>query len=240
MSAAFLRAWRYLTWRHWGAAVAVGVTIGILIALEVLHLNFFWTPWKIVFHTPLYVAFACVFLFAIAVAESSVPGEASSLWKYLQAAMAASAVCLAMAWSCADSIRQPPRREVLGAADSSTFYSQRDRRTSAVFAIGVDGVLHSWLAMFIYVRLRNSRLAAIALARAQIERAEASRMAADSQLDAAKARIDPAFLSQTLQNIERTYGKDPARGDILLDELIEFLRAAIPTLRFTDRPKEGR
>jgi hypothetical protein len=240
MSAVFLRAWRYLTWRHWGAAAAVGVTIGILIALEVLHLNFFWTPWKIVFHTPLYVAFVCVFLFGIAVVESSAPGETSSLWRYLLAALAASAVCLAMAWTFADSIRQPPRREVAGGANSETFYSKRDRRTSALFAVGVDGVLHCWLATFIYVRLRNSRLAAMALAHAQMERAEASRMAADSQLDAVKARIDPAFLSQTLQNIERTYGKDPARGDILLDELIEFLRAAIPTLRLTDRPGKAR
>lgn len=233
------RQWTYLTWKHWGAAVAVGVTIGILMALETLHLNFFWTPWKVVFGTPWYVAFACTFLVAIGAVESAVPGESPRLGRYVLAAVAASAICLAMAWSFSDLLWQPPRREVPGDSNSATSYAARDRRTSAFFAIGMEGVLHCWLAMFIHVRLRNSRLAAAALGRSQLERAEASGILVASQLEAAHRRVDPAFLSQTLQNIERTYRNDPIRGDVLLEELIEFLRAAIPKLRF-DEKKEAR
>jgi hypothetical protein len=45
------------------------------------------------------------------------------------------------------------------------------------------------------------------------------------------AQVDPAFVLQALENVERTYEEDPARGDILLDEFIAFLRDAIPRLR---------
>ena len=36
---------------------------------------------------------------------------------------------------------------------------------------------------------------------------------------------------QTLERIERTYEEDPAAADARLDELIAFLRDAIPRLR---------
>jgi LytS/YehU family sensor histidine kinase len=110
-------------------------------------------------------------------------------------------------------------------------YNPQHRKTAAVFALGFDGVLHCWLATFIYVRLRNSRLAAQALARAEMERSEANRKLLDSQLSTAHAVIDPEAVFEKLETIERIYDEDPARADALLDELIVFLRTAIPQLR---------
>lgn len=228
-------AWAYLTWKHWCGAIAAGMLMAILIALEVLHLSFFWTPWKIVYHAPFYVAFACVFVFSIGMAEASSTDARPSLWKYVASALAASLTSLALTWSFSDYVVQAPRRVVPGDANTATRYMPRHKTTSAIFAVGFDGILHCWLATFIYVGLRNSRLAARALAQAQIQRSESKRLLVASQLEAAKAQIDPAFLSQTLRNIERTYEKDPSRGEILLDELIEYLRAAIPRLRSDER-----
>jgi LytS/YehU family sensor histidine kinase len=46
-----------------------------------------------------------------------------------------------------------------------------------------------------------------------------------------RAQVDPAFVFQTLEMIEQTYETIASRADVLLDELVAFLRAAIPRLR---------
>jgi LytS/YehU family sensor histidine kinase len=109
----------------------------------------------------------------------------------------------------------------------------------AVFLIGFDGVVHGWLATFIYVGLRNSRRAARALAGAEIARSEANRALIAAQLEAAHAEVDPAVVFRALEDVERAYEEDPARADALLDELIAFLRDAIPRLRSVGPALEG-
>ena len=232
------RPWSVLTWRHWAWATALGVAVGLLVPLQILNYNFYWTLWKIVYHTPWFVAFAWVFLLAIALAESSdPPGHGTSMWRYVAGALAASVVCAGLTWFLADWYQVPPRKVVTGGlVFAEKTYSPQVRKTSAMFALGFDGILHCWLATLIYARLRNSRLAAQALARAEIERSEATRKLLDSQLAAAHAVVDPEAVFGKLDAIERIYDEDPARGDALLDELIVFLRAAIPQLRSEEIP----
>jgi LytS/YehU family sensor histidine kinase len=106
----------------------------------------------------------------------------------------------------------------------------REHRKRVLFRI--PGTLsYGWIATFIYVRLRSSRLAARALANAEIERSEAQRKLLAAQLVAAHAQVDPAFVLEKLEEVERAYEVDPARADRLLDEFIAFLRDAIPRLR---------
>lgn len=50
-------------------------------------------------------------------------------------------------------------------------------------------------------------------------------------LVAANAQVDPAFVLRTLEEVERAYEVDTARGDVLLDRFIVYLRDAIPRLR---------
>ena len=98
--------------------------------------------------------------------------------------------------------------------------------------IGTPGTLsYGWIATFIYVRLRKSRLAARALADAEVERSKAQAELLAAQLVAAHAQVDPAFVLQALEKVERAYEEDPGRADALLDEFIAFLRDAIPRLR---------
>ena len=241
-SSAWVRAWHILTWKHWAWATALGVLVGVLVPLQNLHLNFYFTPWKIVYHTPFYVIFAWVFLLAIALVEASVPrAQWPSLWRYFFGAVAASLVCVGLAWSFSDQFRMAPKRIISGGSSNSLkTFSPQHRRNVAVFETGFDGVVWGWFAMFFYVGLRNSRRAARALADAEIGRSEAQRSLLAAQLVTAHAQVDPAFVIQALENIERTYDADPAGADAQLDDLIAFLRDAIPRLRSDPVPQPER
>ena len=64
----------------------------------------------------------------------------------------------------------------------------------------------------------------------QLERTRMSRKAFESRLQALQARVDPRFLFDTLASIEATYEADAARGERMIDDLIAYLRAALPTI----------
>ena len=229
----FARAWHILTWRHWVWATALGVLLGILVPLQNLHLNFYFTHWKILYDTPFYVVFAWVFMLAIVGAEASVPRDRwPSLWRYFLGAVAASLICVGLAGSFSDQFRLAPKRVISGGSrDATKTYSSQHRLTMAVFEVGFDGIVHGWLATFIYAGLGRSRRAARALADAEIARSEAQRTLLAARLQAAHAKVDPAFVMQRLDTIEGAYESDPSAADGQLDELIAFLRDAIPRMR---------
>lgn len=67
----------------------------------------------------------------------------------------------------------------------------------------------------------------------RLRRARLVRETVESQQQAMQARVDPKFLFDTMACVERTYARDPARGDLLLDDLIAYLRAMLPDLGST-------
>jgi len=67
----------------------------------------------------------------------------------------------------------------------------------------------------------------------RLRRARLVRETVESQLQAMQARVDPQFLFDAMACVERTYARDSARGDLLLDDLIAYLRAVLPDLRST-------
>jgi hypothetical protein len=227
------RACEVLTWKRWAWATGLGALLGVLVPLQNLHLNFYFTPWKIVYQTPFFVVFAWVFLLAIAGVEASVPrGKWPSLWRYFFGAVAAGVACLALAWSFSGQVRQAPKRVISGGSNYGlATYSSQHQLGAAVFEIGFDGVVHGWLATFLYVALRRSRHAARVLADAEVDRSEAQTKLLAAQLLAARAHVDPEAVMQRLKAIEDAYESDPARADGELDELIAFLRDAIPRWR---------
>ena len=113
------------------------------------------------------------------------------------------------------------------------------QRTSAVYGTAIP-ILHGWLATFIYLSLRKARRATRTLTDAEMGRSEAHRSLLAAQLVAAHARVDPQFVLQELDTIERSYEADPARADARLDDLIVFLRDAIPRLRPEEMPEAKR
>ena len=232
------RVWHGFTWRHWAWAIGLGVLVSLLVRLQTLHLNFYFVLWRIVYSTPFYLAYACVFMLAIVCVEASVPrGGWPSLRRYFLAAIAASVICIALTWAFSDQMRLAPRREISGGSIVALkTFPEQHRATMAVFEMGFDGVVHGWLATFVYVGLGRARRAARVLADAEVARSEAQRALLAAQLLAAHAQVDPEFVMRRLDTIEGTYEADPAAADAQLDELIAFLRDAIPRWRSDGAP----
>ena len=89
-------------------------------------------------------------------------------------------------------------------------------------------------ALLYFAHLRRSRgheQAAARLAAAQTAQRHARRRIVQARLQEVQARIDPQLLFEMLDAVRRLYERDAARGEGFLDELIIFLRAALPRLR---------
>jgi len=90
------------------------------------------------------------------------------------------------------------------------------------------------MSLLFFAHLWSSRkheAAAARLAAAQAELFESRRRAAQMRLQAVQARVDPQLLFDMLDAVRRCYEHDASRAERLLDELIAFLRAALPRLR---------
>ena len=68
---------------------------------------------------------------------------------------------------------------------------------------------------------------------AEIKRTQTAKRMLESRLQAMQARVEPAFLFNTLAQIKALYERDPALAERTLEELIAYLRAAMPKMRDT-------
>jgi hypothetical protein len=64
----------------------------------------------------------------------------------------------------------------------------------------------------------------------QLERTRTAREAYEARLKALQARVEPRFLFDTLSAIEAAYATSPEAGQRIIDDLIVYLRAALPTM----------
>ena len=87
--------------------------------------------------------------------------------------------------------------------------------------------------VFLYADRRAARRTARLLQDAELDRIRRSRVALESRLQAMQARVEPQFLFNTLAQVERLYETDPALAARMLDDLIAYLRAAMPAMRDT-------
>ncbi|MCX7175195.1 MAG: histidine kinase [Proteobacteria bacterium] len=69
------------------------------------------------------------------------------------------------------------------------------------------------------------------LMRTEAERQKLARQTAEAQLQVLKAQIEPHFLFNTLANLRYLVGKEPGAATRMLDDLIEYLQAAMPRMR---------
>ena len=96
--------------------------------------------------------------------------------------------------------------------------------------------LTQWLligsaVVFLYADRRAARRTAQLLRDAELDRIRRSRLALESRLHALQARVEPQFLFNTLDQVERLYDLDPPLAARVLEELITYLRAAMPHMR---------
>jgi hypothetical protein len=86
-------------------------------------------------------------------------------------------------------------------------------------------------AVFFYADRRAARKTEAHLREAELEHLRKSKLALESRLQAMQARVEPQFLFNTLSQVERLYERDPSIGQRMLDDLIVYLRAAMPLMR---------
>jgi hypothetical protein len=224
-----------LTWKHWAWAVAIGVSFAALERLRTFaavgdNLGWVWLE-----ETGIAVAAACLFMMAIVVVETLRDGSnVPAGWAYFSGWLAAAVLSGFIAWTFTGVAELPPRA-VAGAPVKAIFDAAKAPGINVgvgnLLFIGLPIIVYGAIGTLLYVWLRNSQRAAEALARAEIERSEAERRLIASRIEAVEAEVDPSFIFGTLESIERTYDHDRAAADAMLDELIAFLRAAIPRLR---------
>lgn len=217
-----LDAWRGITWRQvratfvLGCALAVvlmgigiawfGGFVGVLLALAGAQVR----------------AFSVLLAFVVAdrVAAGNPQRRAPYAWAVLVGAAAGMALALAFVYLTGralgiDGFDGPP--------PNVWFYAY----------LAFDMVLIAGATVWVILDRRRAALARERMLAAELERIAAERRSLQSDLQAMQARVEPQFLFNTLTQLGALYREDAARGERMLDELINYLRAVMPRMRDT-------
>jgi hypothetical protein len=90
--------------------------------------------------------------------------------------------------------------------------------------------LVSAFAALAYLHFGEASKRAEGLRAVQLEHIRLARHTHESRLLATQARVDPEFLFDSLERVRDLYEHDPAIAERMLDDLIVYLRAALPSL----------
>ena len=216
-------AWRQLTWAQIRIAALFWLGWGLALGLEMMTMFPSYAAWEPI-ATAFYDAFVvtCLLLLGIAVADAISPLRRPRWLPYAMAALVAAAAGTVLLvyteplvglYCCWDGPR-PPNWVFVGASMGSNL---------VICALATFGYFHRRLAQHHVATLRG----------VQLERAQLARRAFEARLQAMQARVEPQFLFNTLAQVERLYDIDARRADRMLDDLIVYLRAALPQLRET-------
>lgn len=215
------RAWRDVPSRYYGYTLAIGLVFGAIggvgAALFELPRAAPWVSF-VNFLVP-FTIHAMFLLLCIAIADR-VPVRHVRWWPYALAGIVGAAA------SPGD-----PLLEWLSGASAEPAPQRTAFQTFSLLWInfGRDACI-SVLAAFGYMYLREAQRRADALRAAQVARARLARRNREETLRAMQARIEPQFLFDTLRAIEREYERDAGHAERTLDDLIVFLRKALPGL----------
>ncbi|MFZ6751693.1 sensor histidine kinase [Undibacterium sp. Ren11W] len=116
----------------------------------------------------------------------------------------------------------------------------------AMFKLAVDGVvtmgvlLHmgSGFDLWIFFRQRKKLLAS--LQREELKRALDARREAELRLSVLAAQVEPHFLFNTLAGVRSAILTEPLRATMIVDHLVDYLRASIPQMRGDGTASQGR
>lgn len=226
-------AWRALTWARLGWTLSTGAIIGVLFivisstqritALLRGESSVEQTLLECAVAISVSVLTAVIFLLGVSVAEAGDHGQRRGWSRYVIATL----VCVGASTLLVHVISpHVPVAAVIG------WYTLELQHQTSIDAFAFANILMlGGLAMVVYVRLTRVRRSEAAFARAQIARATTGRQVLAAQLAAMQAQVEPKFLFNTLDLVESLYVRDVHRADRVLDDLIDFLRAAMPQLR---------
>lgn len=174
---------------------------------------------------PRYQLTALALMLAIVIVEARLPRP--RVWSYLLAVTIAAAIAVAAAILWETEVDRSVSPTVANYPGAGPY------QPAVLFGFfwASNVLIHGWIVTLVYVRFRGARLAARALADAELARTRAAHSATEDDLHAAEVEVDPAVVFRALEAIETAYERDPRAADAMMDELIAFLRAAIPKLR---------
>jgi len=92
-------------------------------------------------------------------------------------------------------------------------------------------LFHGVVFMLVLVWVQRGQRQREWLGRAEIARRSSQALLKEAQLEALRNQVDPAFVLRVLQAVQGRYAVDAASGHDLLDQLVGFLRQAMPGLR---------
>jgi hypothetical protein len=218
-------AWRRLTRRHFLTALAVGAAMTlweILIAGPFLPFWFLMPEQMLQFLSESEFGalsgllrdefVAMILLLTVAIADRAVDTGRTGRKAYVLA------VVLAVGSACpAANLVVPYHAGWL----NTTVYS------------AMSWLMFGGLATFVYVDRKRARATRERLAAAELERTRRAKRMFESRLAAMQARVEPQFLFNTLAQVRNLYDANAALGERTLDDLIAYLRAAMPRMRDT-------
>jgi len=215
-----LMAWRGITRRQVLSTFALGCALYVLGTLT--GITAFTGPrgQGFVFVATLIRAFAL--LLAFVVADRIVGGDAKRRWPYaLAVVVGATAGTFAAAGFLVPTANYFLLQQMPYPPIAIRLY------------LSFDLVLVGWATVWVILDRRRAAQARARMQRAEIERIDAEKRSVESDLQALQARVEPQFLFNTLAQVRDLYRADASRGERMLDELIAYLRAAMPLMRDT-------
>ena len=223
--------WRSLTWTRSAWTFGLGAIGGLLFLIShsmhrvqslVMHeVSVGNTIWECAVAIGITIVVAFLFLLALSFAEYGDRGQPRAWMRYVIATLAAVGGATAIEHVISPHV---PIAGLIG-------WYGLETQTSIDSFVFSNWLLFGGLAVFVYVRLGRARRTQHAFERAELQRMATRREMLTAQLAAAQAQVEPGFLFNTLHQVEAQYEHDSASGDRVLEDLIDYLRAALPQLR---------
>ncbi|MBE2242093.1 MAG: histidine kinase [Burkholderiaceae bacterium] len=217
-----LDAWRGITWRQVGATVVLGCALAVVL----MGTGIAWFSG----FTGLLLAVAAAqirafpLLLGFVVADRVAAGDPQRRAPYAWAVFVGAAAGMALAMPFVNLMgRALGFDDFTGAPPDFWFFAYQV----------CDMVLIAGAAVWVILDRRRAALARERMLGAELDRIAAERRSLQSDLQAMQARVEPQFLFNTLTQLGALYREDAARGERMLDELINYLRAAMPKMRDT-------
>jgi Histidine kinase len=212
--AAFDHAWRDISRAEvlWTFAVALTFTVAHAYSLNTASGRNWPVPIRAYewFNVPL----SLIYILAFRLAEY-VPEPRSRLWwRY------AIAICVAILVF----------RFVSVAVVKSTAEKHQIAGAAGELWVVIQCLLYGSIGAVVYSSLARSRRARAAFEAAALQRAGSRRRISAARLASQQARLEPAFLFGSLDLVQSLYERDPAAAEATLQNLIDYLRAALPKL----------
>lgn len=217
-------ALRGMTWRHVGWTALLGL-LYTAIMMTVSHAIgvFLYKSWDgrfkmIADELVIFETGAFTFLMCILVAEQAVRQGAARVRTYVVAVLVASVL-----FAVLDTANRYYLTDFF--KNAQPWWKPVHAASTFMWAMVLGG-----FSTFVYADLKRNRESAARLRAATLRRTQASRDVLQTRLQAMQARVEPQFLFDTLDRIGEIYDRDVIKGQRTIDDLIVYLRTAMPQM----------